>query len=301
MNDARFAELRALAREADLAGRPEEAVAIWDGAIAECESAGRDDLRDLALCLRCTPLLKLDRLGGAVGTLKQVLLRATRADTRSLAAYYLAVAYDLEDEVDRAHDYARRAFELADTVDDPAHRAAAANLAGALAIRRSDFPAADSAFRRAIETFALVDGYGPLMAAQARDNLGYVLLCTGQVDDGVVEVEQACTTMESFHADDFLYQGLQDLCYGYILQDRLEAAKTVGQRGLELAQAHDDPLVVKNLLFLLGEACVRSGERFQARRYLSELTHYYPDLANSDEMVEVLLGMDLTEVVNLRG
>ncbi len=301
MTDARFAELRALARDTDLAGRPEDAVAIWDGAILECEAAGRDDLRDLATCLRCTPLLKLDRLAGEIGTLQRVLLRAARAETRSLAAYYLAVAYDLEEDGERAHDYARRAFELADSVDDPAHRAAAANLAGTLALNRSDFDQAESAYARAIETFALVDGYGPIMAAQARDNLGYVYLCTGRVEAGVDQVEDACKAMESCGAEDFLYQGLQDLCYGYILQNRLEAAKTVGRRGLELAQTHDDPLVVKNLLFLLGEACVRSGERFQARRYLSELTRYYPDLANSDEMVEVLLGMDLTEVVNLRG
>ncbi len=139
------------------------------------------------------------------------------------------------------------------------------------------------------------------MSAQVLDNLGYVMLCTDRVDEGVDTIERATRTLEATEAPRYLHQALQDLCYGYILQNRLDDAKRVGAHGLELARAYDEPLVVKNLLFLLGEACVRTGDRFQARRYLSELARYYPDLANSDEMVDVLLGMDLTAVVNLRG
>ena len=301
MNETRFAEVRVAAREADLAGRPDEAIAIWDAAIAECESAGLSDLRDLAVCLRCAPLLKLDRLLGEITELKRVLLRAGRDDTRSIAAYYIAVAYDLDDDLTRALDFARRANELADASDDPAHRAAAANLAGNLALLRGELEEAEGAYGSALDAYGGVTGYGELMSAQVLDNLGYVMLCTGRVDEGVETIERATRTLESTEARDYIHQALQDLCYGYILQDRLDAAKRVGVRGLELARAYDEPLVVKNLLFLLGEASVRSGDRFQARRYLSELSRYYPALANSGEMVEVLLGMDLTAVVNLRG
>lgn len=301
MNESRFAELRAAARDAFLASDLEGAVSIWDGAVAECESAGRDDLRDLAVCLRCAPLLELDRLSGEVAELKRILLRASLAEARSLAAYYISVSFDLTDDLERAHEYARRAVELAGTVTDPAHRANAANLCATLALRRSEFSEAETEYRKARDTFGLVEGYGELMSAEAEDNLGYVYLCTDRIDEGVELVERACDRIERSAAEHALHQVLQDLCYGYILQNRLDTAKQVGVRGLELARAYDEPLVVKNLLFLLGEASVRSGDRFQARRYLSELTCYYPDLANSDEMVEVLLGMDLTAVVNLRG
>jgi tetratricopeptide (TPR) repeat protein len=301
VNETRFAELRAEARDADLAGDPEWAIAIWDTAIDECESADRADLRDLAVCLRCAPLLKLDRLAGEVTELKRILLRAGSSDARSIAAYYIAVAYDLDDDLTRALEFARRANELAAKVDDPAHRAAAANLAGNLALLRGELEEAECAYGSALEAYGGVPGYGQLMSAQVLDNLGYVMLCTGRVDEGVDTIERATQTLESAQARDYIHQALQDLCYGYILQDHLDAAKRVGARGLELARTYDEPLVVKNLLFLLGEASVRSGDRFQARRYLSELARYYPDLANSDEMVEVLLGMDLTAVVNLRG
>lgn len=301
MNETRFAELRAEARDADLAGHPERAIAIWDSAIDECESADRADLRDLAVCLRCAPLLKLDRLSGEITELKRILLRAGRNDARSIAAYYIAVAYDLDDDLTRALEFARRANELAGTVDDPAHRAAAANLAGNLALLRGELKEAECAYGSALEAYGGVPGYGRLMSAQVLDNLGYVMLCTDRVDEGVDTIERATRTLESVEAHDYVHQALQDLCYGYILQNRLDDAKRVGAHGLELARAYDEPLVVKNLLFLLGEACVRIGDRFQARRYLSELARYYPDLANSDEMVDVLLGMDLTAVVNLRG
>ena len=89
--------------------------------------------------------------------------------------------------------------------------------------------------------------------------------------------------------------------YGYLLDDRLEAAQACGEQALDLAVEHSDQLVVKNCLFLLSEIAVRRGDTFRARRFLRELAAYYPEIGVSDELVDVFLQTDLTSVVNLRG
>ena len=98
-----------------------------------------------------------------------------------------------------------------------------------------------------------------------------------------------------------MYETLQDLCYGYILDDQLERAERCGDEAFQLALEFGDELIAKNCLFLLSEIAVRRGDTFRARRFLRELISHYPDVGVSDEIVEVFLATDLTTVVNLRG
>jgi hypothetical protein len=107
--------------------------------------------------------------------------------------------------------------------------------------------------------------------------------------------------MESLGAESYLYETLQDLCYGYVLADDLERAESCGLKALELAVRHSDEQIAKNCLFLLSEIAVRRGDTFKARRYLRELTAYYPESGVSEEIIDVFLATDLTTVVNLRG
>ena len=83
--------------------------------------------------------------------------------------------------------------------------------------------------------------------------------------------------------------------------DELDMASNCGERALELAIEHDDQQIAKNCLFLLSEIAVRRGDTFGARRYLHELTAYYPEAGISEEIIDVFLATDLTTVVNLRG
>ena len=138
-------------------------------------------------------------------------------------------------------------------------------------------------------------------AAQARDNLGYVHLCTGRLPEGLELCEAARRNLEELGATQFLHETLQDLCYGYILDDQLERASECGERALDLALSQSDQLIVKNCLFLLSEIAVRRGDTFRARRYLRELTAHYPEVGISEEIIDVFLQTDLTTVVNLRG
>ena len=57
------------------------------------------------------------------------------------------------------------------------------------------------------------------------------------------------------------------------------------EKALELAIEHSDQQIAKNCLFLLSEIAVRRGDTFGARRYLHELTAYYPEVGISEAII----------------
>jgi tetratricopeptide (TPR) repeat protein len=297
----RFDLLLQRAEDAFSSGELHEAVELAIQAEDLATSHGEVDLADHAFCNRCAFLIELDRGHEQIPKLKQILLRSSDAANRWRAAYYTSVAYDHSDELDKATSYAARARELAVESTEPASRAASANLLATLALRSSEFDGAEAAYREALVLYGDLGGYHRIMAAQVQDNLGYVLMCLDRLGDGLVFCEKALDALEDLGAEHYLHQTLQDLCYGYLLADRLEKANVCGERALDLAVDADDALVVKNSLFLLSEIAVRRGDTFGARRYLHELTAYYPEAEVSEEIIDVFLATDLTTVVNLRG
>jgi tetratricopeptide (TPR) repeat protein len=296
-----FDRMLADARTAFEQGDLERASDLASAAEALARDAGDGDRADRGLCSHCWYEIQLDRGGDKIALLKQVLLRTSCPTNRFLASYYTAVAYDLADDVERAYSYASRAHELAQKLDDPQWLAGSANLAGNLAIRESNFSRAEKHFRQALGSFPLSDDFQRIMAAQIKDNIGYVQLCAGHLEDGVQLCEEALAELEELAADHYLHTVLQDLCYGHLMNDRLERAQQCGERALQLAIEQNDEPVAKNCLFLLSETAVRRGDSFTARRLLRELVDHYPEIGISDEIVEVFLSTDLTTVVNLRG
>jgi len=300
----RFEELLGLAQAAFAAGELARSVELFAEAERLAAEHGEQDLVDRAFCDRCAVLIELDQAAQQVQRLKRILLSSRDAKNRFLAAYYTAVAYFNDEEFERASPYAQRAESLAEELGEPGLLARSANLTGNLAVRSSRFDDAEDAYRRALSLHSGEQGYLRIMEAQETDNLGYVLICTDRLEEGLHLCEQARATLESAQADqisDYLHQTLQDLCYGYLLNADLQRAEEAGERALELALANDDRLVVKNCLFLLGEVAVRRGDTFRARRRLRELASYYPEVALSEEIIDVFLATDMTSVVNLRG
>ncbi len=297
----RYEELSAAARGAFVQGRLEKASEIFGIVMALARREGDEAAADKAFCNRCAVLVELDAVRSEVPELQRILLRSTEPKTRWMAAYYTAVAFDLDGDRQRAASFAQRALDLAPHVDEPETEAATANLLGNLALLSSRFDDAEAAFERALAAYGGLGGYHRLMAAQVRDNLGYTHLCTDRIASGLTLCESARNDMRELEASHYLAQTLQDLSYGYILGDELTAAREHGEEGLKLARVIDDRLIIKNSLFLLAEVSVREGDEFRARRFLGELTRCYPEVGPSEEIVDLLLGVDLTRVVNLRG
>src|SRR5512136_236059 len=110
-----YLRLTKLAQRAFSHARLERALRLFNAAEAEAQRLGDRELSDRAFCNRCVVLLELDRLDGAVGELKSVLIRSRDPFTAWMAAYYTAQAYEAEGNVARALAYARRGTELAET------------------------------------------------------------------------------------------------------------------------------------------------------------------------------------------
>lgn len=297
----RFDRLQQQAQDRFVAGELRQAVELYAAAERLALEHGRQELADRAFCNRCAMLIELEEGYDQIPALKQVLLRSSDSKTRYLASYYTAEAFRGDEEWDRALTYARRASELAEQLDEAPARAAVANLRGTVAMRSCQFEEAEQAFEEALGWYEDADGYHRIMAAQVTDNLGYVRMCNDRLEDGLRLCEEARRSFEQLEADHYLYETLQDLCYGYILDDRLDHAAECGELALELAIQYSDPLIAKNCLFLLSEIAVRQGDSFRARRYLRELIAHYPDVGLSEEIIDVFLATDLTSVVNLRG
>jgi tetratricopeptide (TPR) repeat protein len=297
----RFDELMLSAEAAFASDDFEGAAARYAEAVEVASQNGNTDDADRAFCSHCSVLIELDRGADQIPKLKEILLRSGNTRNRFHAAYCTAVAYDISGEDDKARSYAERATTLADELGDPVSTSRSLNLVGNLSIRTSNFTEAESAFARSLDAHGNLDGHHRMTEAQVRDNLGYVMMCTERLEEGINLCEQACSDLERIGADHYLYETLQDLCYGHLLADNLDRAQDCGERALDLAVEFEDDQVVKNCLFLLSETAVRRGDTFKARRYLRELTAYYPEVAISEEIIDVFLATDLTSVVNLRG
>jgi len=298
----RYDELLALGERAVGGDDFERAAGLFAEAEAVARETGEVDLADRAFCNRCSMLVELDQGAEQIPKLKEILLRSENTRNRFLAAYNTGVAYYISDDFERARNYAQRATGLANELGDRSLEHRSLNLVGTLAARASRFDEAEDAFRRCLDALlSETDGYQRVSAALVEDNLGYVMLCTDRLDEGLRHCERARTSMEELGAEHSIYETLQDLCYGYLLADDLDRAHERGTEALELAIKYSDEQIAKNCLFLLSEIAVRRGDTFGARRYLHELTAYYPEAGVSEEIIDVFLATDLTTVVNLRG
>jgi len=297
----RYDEYLRLAEEALGTDQFERAAGLFEEAEVLAREHGETDLADRAFCNRCSVLVELDRGADQIPRLKEILLSSKDSRNRFLAAYNTGVAYDIAGDTERAQRYARRATGLAREIDDRTLENRSLNLVGVLAARTSQFDEAEDAFVKCLEAHRNTEGYQQVMAAQIEDNLGYVMICTERLEEGLDHCEKARAIMEELGAEHYLYETLQDLCYGYLLADDLDRAEECGTRAMELAVDHSDEQIAKNCLFLLSEIAVRRGDTFGARRYLRELTAYYPEAGVSEEIIDVFLATDLTTVVNLRG
>lgn len=292
---------RRRAESAFAAGKPEEAVRLWEEAEREATRRGDRERADLAFCNRAAVLIDLERGDGCLPRLKRILLGSGRPKTRWMASYYTGMALYMKSQLREAMGYARRAAGFAESLGEEIPRAATSNLVGNIAVLDSQFDEAETAYHRALDVYDGLGGHHRSMASVIRDNLGYVLMCTERLVPGIELCDQSRRELEALRATHLLPQPLQDLCYGHLLDGSLEEARRHGERGLELALETDDRLVVKNTLFLLAEVAVREGDRFRARRFLTDLVRLYPEVGPDEDIIDVFLDVDLTSVVNLRG
>jgi tetratricopeptide (TPR) repeat protein len=292
----RYLRLTELGQRAFSRGRLERALRLFSVAEEEARRIGDRELQDRAFCNRCVALVELDRLDGAVGELKHVLMRSRDPFTAWMAAYYTAQVYEFEENIPRALAYARRAAELAEACGERRARKGSSNQLGVLALRDSRFGEAADCFRTALG-LASEDGDDPMNLAVARDNLGYCLMCTSRVAEGLALCEDAAASLESLGTSQLLAEVYQDLCYGALQQGEFATARVHGERALEFARTHANDSVERNTLMLLADAAMDEGDDNVANEYLERLAAHYPDFAG---MKAFMQAFNVREVINLK-
>jgi len=292
----RYLRLTQVAQRAFTGGRLQRSLRLFAAAEDEAKRLGDRELTDRAFCNRCVVLLELERLDGAVGELKHVLMRSRDPFTSWMAAYYTAQVYEAEGNIARALAYARRARELAHAYNERRALKGSANLRGVLALRDSHFQEAAENFRLALE-LAAEDGDDPVNLAVARDNLGYCLMCTGEPANGAALCRDAAATLEALGTRQLLPEVYQDLCYGALQEGAFAEARELGEKALALAREFSHPTVERNTLMLLADAAMDAEDEEATDRYLQSLSAYYPDFRG---MKSFLRAFNVREVINLK-
>ncbi len=292
----RYLRLTKLAQRAFSHGQLDRALRLFNAAEEEAKRHGDRELADRAFCNRCVVLLELERLDSAVGELKHVLMRSRDPFTSWMAAYYTAQVYEAEGNVARALAYARRASELAETCGERRARAASANQHGVLALKDSHFAEAGERFEEALQ-LGDEQGADPIAVSIMRDNLGYCLMCTGEVAQGLALCTDAAAVLEKVGARQFLSEVYQDLCYGALAKGEFEKAREIGAEALSLAHEYGNSAVERNTLMLLADAALEGEDEGLANGYLESLAAHYPDF---EGMKSFLRAFNVREVINLK-
>jgi tetratricopeptide (TPR) repeat protein len=292
----RYLRLTKLAQRTFSRGQLDRALRFFNAAEEEAKRLGDRELADRAFCNRCVVLLELERLDGAVGELKHVLIRSRDPFTSWMAAYYTAQVYEAEGNVARALAYARRASELAETCGERRARAASANQHGVLALKDSHFAEAGERFQEALQLADERD-VDLIGTSIMRDNLGYCLMCTGDVAGGLSLCGDAAATLEKVGARQFLPEVYQDLCYGALQQGNFVGAREIGEKALGLSREFNHPTVERNTLMLLADAAMDADDEAATDSYLQSLSTYYPDFRG---MKSFLRAFNVREVINLK-
>ncbi|MCD4748774.1 MAG: hypothetical protein K8R59_05310 [Thermoanaerobaculales bacterium] len=277
-----FEDLMDQAQEAFASGDLQSALRQFEAAQQLTSDHDDVDQADRAACNACYVRIQMGQAKEQIPHLRRLFMGTHHSRNRCAAAYNIAEAYrDLED-FDSAMEWANRSGELARNIDEPSLTAGVHNQQASLALRFSRFEEAEEGFNLALNAMeSLGETFQAANRATVLGNLGYAMMCTDRLEEGLGLCEQARVALDELSADNLIYENLQDLCYGYILDDQLERAHAAGERALALAEHYDDLQVMKNCLFLLAEVAVRHGDAFRGRRYLRELAEFYPGSSTS--------------------
>jgi len=292
----RYLRLTQLAQRAFTRGRLERSLRLFEAVEVEAARLGDRELCDRAFCNRCVVLAELDRLGSVAIELKQVLMRSRDPFTSWMAAYYTCQLYEFDGNVARALAYARRASELAVACGERRALVHSANQHGVLALKDSHFAEASERFAEELR-LGTEERADAVTLAIIRDNLGYCLMCTGKVAEGLTLCNDAAAALEAAGARQYLCEVYQDLCYGELQQGRFAPARRAGELALELAKEFAHPSVERNTLMLLADAAMDENDQDAADEYLERLAAHYPDFRG---MKAFLRAFNVREVINLK-
>lgn len=290
-----YDELKDQAWAAIMAGRLKESLALYDGALAWARQHGEPWQADRTLCSRASVLVELG-LGKQVHQdLRRVLLASTDPDSRFLAAYTLARAYEAAKDFDKAVFYARIAQRHAQDQDNAEWISSSHNQIGNLMLASSQFDAALPEFEAAL---AIAPNTPDVRRALALDNLGYCHVVQGRYRQGFRAHLRALRMLRRVGGRAWEPVVEVSLCFAYLEISRYRSAIRHALRALHLSEETDNDEMKKNSLFLLGESFKLAGDPLAARRHFTRLqAEFYP---GAEGVTDLLLLLNVKRLINIK-
>jgi len=297
IESSRFLELKDQIRVALAAADFESALRAADDSVVEARESGDTDCVDLATCNRSMVLIMKGNGSEELSHLKPILIRCQNPVVGFAAAYATAQLYRDRRDFKKAIFYARIARDKSQLIPGHPARGHAFNQLGTVCLDESRIPEAIEAFEKAVAIFEEGVPLDLLARALADDNLGYCYFLDGRHQDGFDHCQRALKMFVELGAEAYTAQPHLDLCFGHLETQSFAEAKNHGRLALELSRKHDNILVLKNSLYLLGEACHLSGDMDGADECFDELSARYPEVRY---LKDLLFAVDLKKVINLR-
>lgn len=289
-----------LARGLELleASQLDRALAVYQEALDLAEAAGDETASDRAFVNVCSvriPMLRGRLETGEVQRLRQILLRGTNDDNCFLAAYDLALIYEYRSEYKKGLFYARVAVDRAEQIGNRDWLASSRNQVGNMLAAESRFDQATAIYRDAL---ALVDGAEGRRRAAIQDNLGYSLIVSGQMGEGLELAYRSLRTFRRLDARRDQILPHLTLAYAHLELERFRDALSHAGRAFVLAEEAGEDDWIKNALYLLGEAACLAGDSDAAHGHFSTLQNRY--FAHASDLPQVLMAVDVRSLINLR-
>jgi len=290
---ARVEELRQSGLSRVRSGDYDEALGLYDQALALASGDGSDEVRELITINKADAMIALERSGPEVHELPRVIMRRRNVRHVYLAAYALQYKYRLENDLKRAMFYGQLALRTAEEANESSWRRIVLLELGNIYELDSQIPTAIRCFEEslAIAEESLENRDRDLSHAYAVENLGYCKLLEGKIEDGLAYVHEA---LELLSDPIGRAEACVDLCFGYLELGHFQKAIFYGESALDIAK---DPRQIRNSHYLLGEACYKSGDTDGATRHFDELSKFYPQFRN---LKNLLFALDLRSMVNLK-
>jgi tetratricopeptide (TPR) repeat protein len=272
------------------------ALEVFDRALDVARRLGERDLEDVAYCNRSAVAIRLGIDDDSLRSLRQMLMRTSDSRIAYLSAYNLCQACDNHKDYRKALFYARIASRYALELGEAEQQAAATNQIGNALVALNDFAGGLKEYEQAESLVADTESERRSLILS---NLGYCYFLTGATHEGFRAVFLALRMARRLRAP--VAEAAAHLClsFAYLLAERPWYALRHGSESLEIAEILNDEESMKYALLLLGEAYKQGGKVVAARECFELLQRtYYPGMG---EVPEMLLGVDICRVINLRG
>ncbi len=290
-----YEDLRSRGVEAVRIGRFEEALPLLEEAWRRARAHGDAVLEDRAFVNWSAVRISLGRGEEALAGLRQVLMRNLDPRNCRLAAYNIARIYEHKRDPKKGLFYAKvaRGFLAQMATPEPEWLASDHNQFGNFLVAESRFEEAEREYRKAL---AADPGAAPVRYALVEQNLGYCYLMLRRVDAALPLLYRSLRTLRGIGDRQQEAAARLDLALGLLEVERHAAALRHARRGLALLDGSGGELL-KNALYLCGEAAFHAEGQGAAQGYFGRLQTLFPDSAF---VADLLLAVDVRQMINLR-